>query len=93
MPTKHIAETLAQHEHAKRRRVCCRPGAGPHCASISERCALAADVIVDGDARMNIGASAESRGVALDDPLTQRVDGRRNLDGVARVLHRLAEYR
>ena len=50
---------------------------------------LASDVIVDLDAGDDIGAGAEARVVALDDPLAQRVDGLRDLDGVAGFLHRL----
>ena len=50
---------------------------------------LAPDVIVDIDTSDNIGAGAEARVVALDDPPAQRVDGLGDLDGVAGLLHRL----
>ena len=46
-------------------------------------------MIVDIDAGDDIGARAEARAVALDDPLAQSVDGLRNINRVALILHGL----
>ena len=40
--------------------LCWRPGAGPHCASISRELALAADVVVGRDAGMDVGVRRRS---------------------------------
>ncbi len=49
---------------------------------------LAAHMIVGRNARLDIGQRAEPRRIAVDDPVAQRIDAGRHLDGVARLAHR-----
>ena len=87
-PDQHVSKTLAQHEQRGAVRLMPARRGAPLRLDLREM-RLAPDVIVDIDARDNIGAGAEARVVALDDPLAQRVDRLRDLDGVAGFLHRL----
>ena len=87
-PDQHVSKPLAEHEQRRAVRLMPAGRRAPLRLDLREM-RLAPDVIVDIDTSDNIGAGAEARVVALDDPLAQRVDGLRNLDGVAGLLHRL----
>ena len=87
-PDQHVSETLAEHEQRRAVRLMPARRRAPLRLDLREM-RLAPDVIVDIDARDNVGAGAEARVVALDDPLAQRVDRLGDLDGVAGFLHRL----
>ncbi len=87
-PDQHVSKPLAQHEQRRAVRLMPARRCAPLRLDLREM-RLAPDVIVDIDTSDNIGAGAEARVVALDDPLAQRVDGLGDLDGVAGFLHRL----
>ena len=81
-PDQHVSKQLAQHEKRSAVRLMPARRGAPLRLDLREM-RLAPDVIVDIDTSDNIGAGAEARVVALNDPLAQRVDGLRDLDGVA----------
>ena len=54
--------------------LCCLPGAGPHCASISLQVTLAAHMLIRRDALVHVGERAELTRIAVDDRLAQHID-------------------
>ena len=82
---KHVAEALAQHEQAAtvalltaRRRP---PGRFDGLEVL-----FTPDMVVGGDQGVHIGLRAITLGIALDDPLAQRIDAGRHVDPVALAL-------
>ena len=87
-----VAEALAEHvQGAAVALMPARRGA-PLPLDLGEP-ALAAHVVVDRDPRMHVGERAELRGVAVDDPLAQRVGALRHLDRVAGLAMRRQRVR
>ncbi len=83
-----VAEALAQHEDRAAVALLAAGGGAPLCLDLGEP-ALAADVVVGGDAGVDVGVRAEAGTVAAQDTGTQVVHRGRDLDAVARGLHAL----
>jgi hypothetical protein len=74
-----VVEPLAEHEEALAVALLAAGGRAPLRLDLGQM-TLAADVLVDRDAGVDVGGGAEAGGVTLEDPSAQRLDALRQLD-------------